>query len=160
MTLGGQALRLPVLPIAANRQWTAHLAREVRTKLTEVGPLNTADEVATELAKSAEVMMDLLISYDAAGARARESDPQLPEREWIDTHATDTEVYEAMKRVTAAAYPFAPDLIRIVPEFMPMILQSLSRGVAAATVAVMASSRSTNSARRSTAGSRKKSKVA
>ena len=98
-------------------------------------------------------MMDLLIAYDQMGAEARETQPVLPEREWIDTHATDTECYEAMKRVTAAAYPFGPDLLRIVPEFLPMILNSLTKGAAAATLALV-SSGSTRRSRRNTESGR------
>lgn len=155
MTLGGQAYHLPVLSMAANREWTRLFANEVRTKLAEVGPLTTADEVATEVAKSSETMMDLLISYDAAGAASRGTEPVLPPREWIDTHATDTECYVAMKLVTVAAFPPAPDLMQIVPEFMPMILQSISKGVAAATVSI-ALERSMSSSARSTASARRK----
>lgn len=151
VTLGGQSFDLPVLPIAANRRWTAHLAETIRGTLGDVGPVSSADQVANLLAKQAETMMDLLRSYDEFGAEAFGKPQVLAEREWIDTHATDTECYEAMKRVTAAAYPFGPDLLRIVPELVPMLLSSLTKGVAAATVA-MVSSRSTSSSRRSTAG--------
>lgn len=145
MRLGGRDFEVRVLPMGANRKWTAHLASEIRTKLGDVGSVESADQVAQLLADQATTMMDLLISYDQAG------DSVLPEREWIDTHATDTECYEAMKRVTAAAYPFGPDLLRIVPELVPMLLNSLSKGVAAATIA-MASSRSTSSSPPSTDG--------
>jgi hypothetical protein len=143
VTLGGQAFELKVLPMGENRKWTAHLATEIRDKLQRLEPLGSADAVADLLAQQAETMMDLLIAYDVGKV--------LPEREWIDTHATDRECYEAMKRVTAAAYPFGPDLLRIVPELIPMIVDSLSRGMAAATVA-MASSRSTSGSRPNTAG--------
>ena len=145
MSLGGQSFDVKVLPIAANRRWTAHLAETMRTVLGEVGPVESADQVATLLAQQAETMMDLLIAYDAAGDKA------LPERDWIDTHATDGECYEAMKRVTAAAYPFGPDLLRIVPELVPMLAQSLSNGVATGMLAI-ASSRSTKPSQPSTAG--------
>lgn len=152
VTLGGQAFTLKVLPIAANRKWTAHFAETVKSTLGELAPLASADEVADGLARQAETMMDLLIAYDAAG------DKVLPEREWIDTTATDRECYEALKRVTAAAYPFAPDLLRIVPEFVPMLMQSVTQGVAIATVAIT-SSRSTKPSARSTAGRRASSKA-
>lgn len=154
VTLGGQAYDLPVLSMAANREWTHEFARQIRKKLSEVGPLTTADEVATEVARSSETMMDLLISYDQAGAAFKGTQPVLPDRDWIDTHATDTECYVAMKLVTVAAFPPAPDLMQIVPEFMPMILQSLSRGVAAAAVAL--SARSTSSSARSMESGRRR----
>jgi hypothetical protein len=143
--LGGQEFVVTVLPISANRTWTAHLASEIRSKLETLEPIDSADQVAQLLAGQAETMMDLLIAYDAAGAKT------LPERDWIDTHATDGEVYEAMKRVTAAAYPFGPDLLRIVPELVPMLMQSLTKGIASAAVS-MASLRYTSSAPPSTDG--------
>jgi hypothetical protein len=145
VSLGGKPHQLAVLNMAANRKWTAHLAEVMREVLGNVGPIESADQVADLLAKQAETMMDLLIAYDAAG------DSVLPDREWIDTHATDTECYQAMKRVTAAAYPFGPDLLRIVPELIPSLAASLSKGVAAGMIAI-ASSRAMSSSPRSTAG--------
>lgn len=143
--LGGQAFTVKVLPVSANRRWTAELASKVRTQLGALPPLDSADQVAIVLAGQAETMMDLLIAYDAAGNKA------LPERDWIDDHATDGEIYEAMKRVTAAAYPFGPDLLRIVPELVPMLMQSVSRGVTVAAMNI-ASSRSMSSSPPSTGG--------
>ena len=143
VTLGGETFALRVLPIAANRKWTAHLASEIGAKLDNLDPIERADDVAALLAQQAETMMDLLIAYDV--------DSVLPEREWIDTHATDTECYEAMKRVTAAAYPFGPDLLRIAPELVPALMTSISKGVAAAAIA-MASSKSMSGSQPSTAG--------
>jgi len=145
--LGGELYELTVLPMKANRHWTAHLAETVRTVLGKVEPLDTADQVAEALAAQAETMMDLLIAYDAAGGKV------LPDREWIDTHATDRECYEAMKRVTAAAYPFGPDLLHIVPQFLPMLLDAVKQGSMAATV-MWHSSTSMSSSPPSTAGRR------
>lgn len=151
MTLGGQRCELSVLPVATNRKWTAHLADEIRRVLGAVGPVESADKVADLLAAQAETMMDLLIAYDRMGAEARDQQPALPEREWIDTHATDREVYEALKRVTAAAYPFGPDLLRIVPELVPVLMNSLSNGIATGMLAI-ASSKPTSGSQQSTAG--------
>ncbi len=145
VTLGGQSYELTVLSMKANRGWTAQLAEQVRTVLGRVEPLETADQVADLIATQAEVMMDLLIAYDAAGAKV------LPEREWIDTHATDRECYEALKRVTAAAYPFGPDLLHIVPQFLPALIGAVQRGATAATL-MLHSSLSTSSSPPSTAG--------
>lgn len=149
MSLGGQSFDVKVLPMAANRKWTAHLAETVQAVLGKNETMTTAEDVAQLVARQAETMMDLLIAYDEAG------DKVLPDREWIDTHATDTDCYEALKRVTAAAYPFGPDLLRIAPQVMPLLMQAASRGVA---MAAMARSRSMSSSRPSTAGPRTSSK--
>lgn len=149
MRLGGKSFNVKALPMALNRKWTSHLADTMRDVLGHIEPIESADQVARLLAQQATTMMDLLIAYDDLG------DKVLPEREWIDTTATDTECYEAMKRVTAAAYPFAPDLLRIVPELVPTLIEGLTpavaKGAAAATIA-MASWRSTSGSRPSTAG--------
>ena len=158
ITLGGKKYQLPELPRKANREWQSLLTDEVRKTLTAVGPLDTADEVIDAIADSAELMMDLLIAYDQAGAKAWSEvrgtplEPVLPERDWIDTHATDRECYESIKAVMQVAFPTGADLLRLVPELRPMLLQAFSRGVAAATVA-MVSSRSMSSAPPSTDGS-------
>lgn len=152
ITLGGKEFKLREIPRRPNREWTTHLTSEVRKSLSAVGPLETADEVIDAIANSAELMMDLLLAYDAAG------DSVLPDREWIDTTATDRECYEAIKKVTAVAFPFGADLLHLVPEIRPMILQAMSKGVAAATMAMATSSLSMSSARPSTAGTRSTSK--
>lgn len=146
-SLGGDPRVIRVLSVAENREWTANLATLVRATLGKVGPLESVDEVALLLSQSIDTMMDLLIAYDV--------DHELPERDWIDTKATDREVYEALKRVTAAAYPFGFDLRAVVPELVPALLSSLSRGIAAATVAL---SHSTSAPPQPTAGKRKRSK--
>jgi hypothetical protein len=158
ITLGGKVFSLRELPRRANREWQAHLSSEVRKALSASGPLDTADEVIQAIADSAELMMDLLIAYDNAGTAWPGHKPVLPDREWIDTTATDRECYESLKRVAGASYPFGADLLGLLPELRPLILQAVSRGVAAAAVAMATSSRSTSSAPPSTAGDRSTSK--
>lgn len=145
VTLGGQSYELRVLPMAASRKWKQSLADAIRGVVTDVAPSEHVGDVADLLADQAEVMMDLIIAYDTEGT--------LPEREWIDSHATDRECYESLKRVTAATYPFAPEVLRIVPDLLPLLADSLSRGVATAMVAI-SSLRSTSSAPPNTDGPR------
>lgn len=161
ITLAGKEYRLRELPSRVNRDWQKRLATDVRERINAVGPMDSADEVIQAIADSAEVMMDLLIEYDRLGTDAwnrqlNTSEPKvLPEREVIDTTATDRECYEAMKKVTNVSFPFGGDLLRIVPEFMPILLDRLTTGVArgVAAAAVTISSRSTSSSRRPTGGS-------
>ena len=135
ITLGGREYRLAELPRRANRAWQALLTDEVRSTLTAVGPLDTVDEVIQAIADSADLMMDLLIAYDTAGVEAWPTHTvQLPERDWIDTHATDRECYESIKAVLQVAFPPGADLLQLVPEIRPLLVQAISRGVAAATV--------------------------
>ena len=143
VTLGGEQRELRVLPMAQSRQWKQQLADAVRKVVTEIGVTEHAGDVADLIADQADAMLDLLIAYDV--------DSKLPDREWLDSHATDTECYVALKRVTAATYPFAPAVLRIVPDLMPLLADSLTRGIATGMVAI-SSLRSTSSARPSTAG--------
>lgn len=152
--LGGQGWSLSVLPIRANREWTALFAQALQAAASDFGGLASVDQFATALASKAEAMMDLLIAYDAIGAKALEQSTVLPEREWIDTHATDRECYEALKAVCAAAFPTGPDFLRIAPQLMPAILDALSRGVG---MGIAGLSRLTSSQPRSTAGRRTRS---
>ena len=133
------------------------LRDELVKVISEVGKLDELDDFVALLADNSEVEMDLLIAYDAIYAEAKGTDPVLPSREWIDTNATDREVYEGVKAVAAAAFPKGPDLLRLVPELMPEVMKAVSRGAAAATMA-MVSSRSTSSSPPSTAGRRPTSK--
>lgn len=163
ITLGGKRFEVAELPRRANRRWQSLLTEGIRDRLKALGPLDTADAVIDAIADAADLQMDLLIAYDQFGAaawsevRTSPLDAVLPDRDWLDTHATDRECYEAIKLVTVASFPSMPDLVRIVPEFVPMLMRSVQQGVAVAAVAL---SRSTSSAPPNTGGSRTKSKTA
>lgn len=157
ITLAGKEYVLAELPRKANREFQKLLTSRVRERIDAVGPLETADEVMDAIAEAADLWFDLLLSYDELGAnawaevRGTEPKPVLTDREWLDAHATDGECYRAIKKVTAAVYPFGFDLLALVPEIMPAMLRAVSKGVAAATLVI--SSRSTSSALPNTAGS-------
>lgn len=149
MSLGGQSFELRVLPMALSRKWLAEAKTAVESMKGTAEGLDSFEDVADFIAGQSEAMMDLLLAYDALGDKA------LPEREWIDTHATDTECYDGWKRVTAATSPLAQEALRIFPDLIPVLIEAfknaVSRGTAAAMIA-MASSKSTNGSQPSTAG--------
>jgi hypothetical protein len=151
VTLGGTDYELSVLSMATNRKWIATLRETVKRVIGTTESLDGIEDFIDLLATNSEAEMDLLIAYDALGAEEKATKPALPDREWIDTHATDREVYEGVKRAAAAAFPKGPDLLRIVPDLLPMLMQAVSKGVAAAAIA-MASSGSMNGSQPSTAG--------
>jgi hypothetical protein len=159
ITLAGTTYNVRELPRRANRDWQTHLTSEVRKAMANSDPLETADEVIDALAESADLMLDLLLAYDQAGVAWPGHTPVLPDRDWLDTRATDRECYEAIKKVTGVSFPFGADILRIIPEIRPMLLQAVSKGVAAAAIAMTTSGRSTSSARRSTGGTRSTSKL-
>lgn len=145
VTLGGQPFELIVLPMSSNRKWIEELRATVNTVLSSTDSLEGVDDFIDLLATNSEAEMDLLIAYDKLGGNV------LPEREWIDTHATDREVYEGVKRAAAAAFPKGPDLLRIAPQIVPALMTAASKGIAAGLIA-MSSLRSTSSSQPSTAG--------
>lgn len=153
ITLAGKEYRVAELPRRANREWQRLLGDETRRTLADAGPLESVDAVIDAIAASADQMLDLLIAYDAAGVTWPSHQPVLPERDYLDTHATDRECYEALKKVTGVSFPFGADLLGLLPEIRPALVQAVSRGVAAATVAMVTSLPSSSSARPNTAGS-------
>lgn len=149
MQLGGQSFMVKVLPMRDSRKWLAQAKDAVIAMRGTAEGLDTFENIADFMAGQSVAMMDLLLAYDALGDRT------LPEREWVDTHATDDECYEGWKRVTAATSPLAVEALRIVPDLMPVLIEAfktaVSKGTAAAVIA-MASSRSTSSSPPSTDG--------
>ena len=158
ITLAGKPYQLMELPRRANREWQGRLSEEIRTTFSGLGDLDSADEVMAAIAKSAEMQLRLLIEYDRMGAEAwsevhsKTYEPSLPDYDYLDTVATDGECYRAIKKVTEVSFPFGSDLLSLVPELRPMILNAVSKGVAAATIS-LASLTSTSSVPPSTDGS-------
>lgn len=143
-TLGGQARSLPVLPRAENREFQRVYKERVGQTIKSAGELNDLEDVIQLMSASIDEMMEVVLIYDKTGA--------LGGREWIDTHATDREIYELFKKVTHAAHPFGQDLVAAIPDLRAMLLRSMLRAAAG--------SPSTSSSPPSTAGRRKKSRAA
>lgn len=97
VTLGGRELALPPLVIADNREWKRKLAAVVGSEWVRFASADDTASITAFLSGLTDPMVDLLLAYDTTGA--------LGDREWIEAHATDAEVYAAMKEVLAVAYP-------------------------------------------------------
>jgi hypothetical protein len=149
MRLGGQSFEVKVLPMALSRKWLVDAKAAIVTLKGTAEGLDSFEDIADFIAGQSTAMMDLLIAYDALG------DKVLPEREWIDTTATDTECYDSWKRVTAATSPLAQEALRIVPDLMPVLIdafrKAVTRGTAIGLIA-MSSSKSTSGSPPSTDG--------
>ena len=139
MSLGGQSFELRVLPMAQSRKWLTQAKDIIKGLRGTASDLESFEDVADFIAGQSEAMMDLLLAYDALG------DKVLPEREWIDTHATDTECYDGWKRVTAATSPLAQEALRIVPDLMPVLIDAFRNAVTKGTAAAMLAISSSNS---------------
>jgi hypothetical protein len=148
LRLGGQDFEVKVLPIALSRKWLAASKEAVVAMKGTAEGLQSFEDVADFIAGQSTAMMDLLLAYDALGNKA------LPEREWIDTTATDRECYEAWKRVTAATSPLAEEVLRIAPNIMPELIEAFRQAVTKGTAVAVAMnlSKRTKPSRPSTAG--------
>lgn len=106
--LGDQMIELAVLPIRLNRTWKEKCSEQLslalsfaRTDLDTAGLLNA-------LSGMTDRQLDLLIAYDV--------DHQLPERDWIEDHATEAQALRAFLAVLAAAFPFVATVLAILLE--------------------------------------------
>ena len=131
MSLGGQSFVVKVLPMSLSRKWLVDAKAAIGRLKGSAEHLDSFEDVADFIAGQSEAMMDLLIAYDALGDKA------LPEREWIDTNATDGEVYDGWKRVTAATSPLAQEALRIVPDLVPILVEAFREAVTTGTAGAM-----------------------
>lgn len=137
--MGGQVRHLPVLPIEHNETWTKLFSETISGALAQMPAIDTLADVTALGSVGIERMVDLLVAYDRTGA--------LGGRDVIRATATPPEVYEAMKQVTAAAFPFGADLARFAPQLRPLLIEALA--------GVMTSSASTKPSPKRTGGRRR-----
>ena len=148
MPLGGQSHSVKVLPMALSRKWLASAKEQIGSLRGTADMLDSFEDIADFIAGQSEMMLDLLIAYDELG------DKVLPDREWLDAHATDRECYDGWKRVTAATSPLAEEALRIVPDLIPILIEAFRKAVSVGTARAVAIhlSRPTNGSQPSTAG--------
>lgn len=139
VSVGGQTRHLPELKRHRNREWKERFQQTVTDTLDKSRALDDLEDVVQLIAGSSDVQLDLLVAYDESGA--------LGGREWLDTHATDREIYAALKKVVAVAFPEMPDLLTRMPQLIGLVVE-----------AAMRRSRSTSSSRPSTGGRQRRSK--
>lgn len=163
VTLAGEVYILAELPNAANRQFIRYLRTEVLKRLGAIPDMETVEQVMDAIAEHADLWLELLSTYDRMGGDAwaqvygREPKYVLPDHDYLDERSTPTECYEAIKKVTVAVFPTGRDLIRLIPELVPALMQAVTRGTSIAMLAAMTLSRSTSFSPPSTDGSPTKS---
>jgi hypothetical protein len=125
VTIGGQGRNLPVLPIGACRTWRSTLATTVDQGIGKLnlGDLGDGSEVLTAIG---DQVLELVIAYDI--------DSALGGREYLETHATDGELYAILRRLLEVSFPFVKDLRGLIVELKLLGLGELlaaSRGTSA-----------------------------
>lgn len=107
VTIGGQPRVLPVLPIGACRVWRSGLASAVDQGIGKMslGDLADGGEVLNAIG---DQVLDLVIAYDTSAA--------LGGREYLESHATDAELYAIFRRMLEVSFPFVRDLRGLIAE--------------------------------------------
>jgi hypothetical protein len=132
-----------VLPINANRAWKEKLEKTLGGVWEGLDGVADPSTMLAWLADQDTSMLDLLQAYDIHGV--------LPDKAWIEDHATNQQVLTAFLGVCAAAHPLAVSVIEAISsnsDLMRMALIALSSAFSAPT----------SSAPASTGGSPKRSK--
>lgn len=140
LILGGRPYSLPVLVIDENETWVSAFGKAVQSSAAELSDVEGVEQAAQFIAGKTRLIVDLLAAYDRSN--------RLGGAEWIRTHATAGEAYQAMREVLRAAFPFGDDLERWVPGLRRILATALMKA---------ASSPPTSSAPVSTAGRRRRS---
>lgn len=152
LSLGGKTFEVRDLPLRLSRKWVDEFFRPALAEVVaDVQKVDEIDDLVRLLADNPDTEARLLIAWDTIWSEAKSVPRVLPDFEWWEDNATGTEVYEGVKVVARAAFPKGPDLLRLVPGLLPAIMEAISRGAAAATVAIN-SLRLTSSSPPSTAG--------
>ena len=113
---GGELREVPTLKRGASRIWRERLPGA----LTAVGTVNV-DGFASFASLgnlAGDTMLDLILEYDQSRV--------LGDREWIDAHVDDEEIYAAFRGMLEVAYPFVGDVRGILAEIRGMGLFSPS----------------------------------
>ena len=98
--LGDELFTLPVLPIAASRDWVARLDEEwavLGAAIEEAS--DDSGQILSFLTAHTDKLRSMLRSYDRTDV--------LPDDAWIEIHATDAQVLRASVEVWRAAHPLA-----------------------------------------------------
>jgi hypothetical protein len=117
VVLGGISKSLVPLTIAAGRVWQRHLVDTLNAKSGVLDGSTGWGEVARLFVGLTDEELDVLLAYDETAA--------LGGREWIEAHATATEVHEAFKEVCYLEFPLLREA-RSFPQLIAMLLGSLS----------------------------------
>lgn len=112
LVIGGETRLVTPLTIAQNREWKRLLADKIAG--LDIG--SSWASFLLRLSTLTDDQVELLVAYDRHNA--------LGGREWIEAHATDTEVWDALKEVLELAYPQLRELKKLpIGEMIPSIVR-------------------------------------
>lgn len=121
IVLGEEVWRVRPRTINANRAWQEQVKNAIGGALENLDETQGVAEVMAMIGASTDTLLDLVIAYDDAGV--------LPEREWINGHATDHEVLDALVLLLEQSFPFFDVGRKMLPPEMRGLV--ISRVIAA-----------------------------
>lgn len=114
--VGGKAKALRVLTMRESRLWKSSLVSTIGGGLGSMD-LSTPSDAGPLFDAAADKILELVIGYDVDGT--------LGGREWLETKATDAEVYAVFRRCLDVSFPFVKDLRTALAEIRALGLADL-----------------------------------
>jgi|MudIll2142460700_1097286.scaffolds.fasta_scaffold409777_2 hypothetical protein len=109
----GTVRKVPTLKRRAAREWKEALA----SKFGTVGTLDVSEmsAIGGALNVGSDVVADLVMSYDVTGA--------LGDRDHIEEHIDDSQLYDALRAMLEVSFPFVSDLRSALGELRGLLVQ-------------------------------------
>lgn len=114
--VGGKSKLLRILTMRESRTWKAGLVDAVSGGIGSMD-LSSSSDFAPVLDAAADKILELVVAYDVDGS--------LGGREWLETNATDAEVYLVLRRCLEVSFPFVKDLRTALAEIRALGLAEL-----------------------------------
>lgn len=119
VTLGAIRKPLRILTMREARVWKLSLVGKLGGEIGSLDLASTKD-VGPLIEAAADRILDLVVAYDVDGS--------LGGREWLESHASDLEVYSVFRRLLEVSFPFVRDLRTALAEIRALGLADLLAG--------------------------------
>lgn len=116
VSLGGVKKSVRILSIREARVWKLALVNAVGQDVAGMR-LDGAGDIAPLLDTATDKMLELVVGYDVDGS--------LGGREWLETKATDAELYAVFRRFLEISFPFVRDIRSALVELRAIGLADL-----------------------------------
>lgn len=116
VTVGGIKKPLRILTMRESRVWKLSLVKIVGTDVAAID-VKKAEDVGTLVDAASDKILDLVVAYDVDGT--------IGGREWLETNASDLEVYTIFRRLLEVSFPFVKDLRTALAEIRALGLADL-----------------------------------
>lgn len=106
--IGEFTINVRTLKLAAAREWKSKLGANVQVTLSQfnVAGMGGAESIGSLVGLGVlgtEVMLELILEYDAAGA--------LGGRKWLEENADESDIYRMFRQIIGVHFPFVADVV-------------------------------------------------